>query len=73
MDIKTLRPPCMARARRARAGLTVYSPSRTLEPLAFDEYCRFYSSAFFWEIKRGPMTGRKSMHGARAAAARGFP
>ena len=34
--------PCMARTRRARAGLTVYPPSRTLEqPLAFDEYCRF--------------------------------
>ena len=29
--------PCIARARRARAGLTVYPPSRTLEPLAFDE------------------------------------
>ena len=26
----------MARARRARAGLTVYPPSRTLEPLAFE-------------------------------------
>jgi hypothetical protein len=25
--------PCIARARRARAGLTVYPPSRTLEPL----------------------------------------
>jgi hypothetical protein len=24
-------------ARRFRAGLTVYPPSRTLEPLAFDE------------------------------------
>ena len=39
--------PCIARARRARAGLTVYPPSRTLEPLAFDEYCRFDTSAFF--------------------------
>ena len=29
--------PCIARARRARAGLTVYPPSRTLELLAFDE------------------------------------
>ena len=38
---------CMARARRALAGLTVYRPSRTLEPLAFDEYCRFDTSAFF--------------------------
>jgi hypothetical protein len=26
--------------------------SRTLELLAFDEYCRFDTSAFFWEIKR---------------------
>jgi hypothetical protein len=38
---------CIARARRACAGLTVYPPSRTLEPLAFDEYCRFDTSAFF--------------------------
>ena len=38
---------CIARPRRARAGLTVYPPSRTLEPLAFDEYCRFDTSAFF--------------------------
>jgi hypothetical protein len=29
--------PYIARARRARAGLTVYPPSRTLELLAFDE------------------------------------
>jgi hypothetical protein len=29
-------------------GLTVYPPSRTLEPLAFDEYCRFDTSPFFW-------------------------
>jgi hypothetical protein len=28
------------------AGLTVYPPSRTLEPLAFNEYCRFDTSAF---------------------------
>ena len=38
---------CIARARLARAGLTVYPPSRTLELLAFDEYCRFDTSAFF--------------------------
>jgi hypothetical protein len=44
---------CIARARRARAGLTVYPPSRTFEPLAFDEYCRFVTSAFFMRIKRG--------------------
>jgi hypothetical protein len=37
---------CIARARGVRAGLTVYPPSRTLEPLAFDEYCRFDTSAF---------------------------
>jgi hypothetical protein len=42
----------MHRARRGRAGLTVYPPSRTLELLAFDEYCRFDTSAFFWRIKR---------------------
>ena len=29
--------PCIARAGRARAGLTVYPPSWTLEVLAFDE------------------------------------
>ena len=38
--------PCIAHARRARAGLTVYPPSRTLELFAFDEYCRFDTSAF---------------------------
>ena len=37
--------PCIARA--ARAGLTFYPPSRTFELLAFDEYCRFDTSAFF--------------------------
>jgi hypothetical protein len=26
-----------------------------LEPLAFDEYCRFDTSAFFWWIKRGSL------------------
>jgi hypothetical protein len=30
--------PCIVGPRRARAGLTVYPPSRTLELLAFDEY-----------------------------------
>jgi hypothetical protein len=39
--------PCIARARRARAGLTVNPPSRTLEPLAFDKYCHFDTFAFF--------------------------
>jgi hypothetical protein len=39
--------PCIALAWRARVGLTVYPPSRTLELLAFDEYCRFDTSAFF--------------------------
>ena len=29
--------------------------SRTLELLAFDEYCRFDTSAFFYEIKRGSL------------------
>jgi hypothetical protein len=35
----------IARVRRGLAGLTVYPPSRTLELLAFDEYCRFDTSA----------------------------
>ena len=38
--------PCIARARGARAGLTVYPLSWTLELLNFDEYCRFDTSAF---------------------------
>ena len=42
--------PCMVRARRA--GLTVYPPSWTLELLAFDEYCRFDTSAFLMRIKQ---------------------
>ena len=45
--------PCIAPARRARGGLTVYPPSRTLEHLAFNEYCRFDTSAFVKYIKRG--------------------
>jgi hypothetical protein len=40
----------MHRVRGARMGLTVYPPSRTLEPLAFDEYCRFDTSAFFYVL-----------------------
>jgi hypothetical protein len=47
--------PCIARARRARAGLTVYPPSRTLEVLAFDEYCRFDTSSFASAIKRASL------------------
>ena len=39
--------PCIARSRRARSNLTVYPPSRTLEALAFDDYCRFDTSGFF--------------------------
>jgi hypothetical protein len=45
----------MARARRARAGLTVYPPSRTLELLAFDEYCRFDTTSCASGIKRGSL------------------
>jgi hypothetical protein len=44
-----------SRARGARQGLTVYPPSRTLEPLAFNEYCRFETSAFFMRIKRASL------------------
>jgi hypothetical protein len=47
--------PCMARARRARAGSTVYPPSRNLELLAFDEFCRSDTSAFVKYIKRGSL------------------
>jgi hypothetical protein len=47
--------PCIARALRARAGLTVYPPSRTLELFAFDEYRRFDTSACASEIKRGSL------------------
>jgi hypothetical protein len=53
---------CNARARRARAGLAVYPSSRALEPLAFDEYCRFDTSACAGRIKRAslPDTPRAS-------------
>ena len=47
--------PCIARARRTRAGLTVHPPSRTLELLAFNEYCRFDTSARAGRIKRGSL------------------
>jgi hypothetical protein len=33
--------------------------SRTLELLAFDEYCRFDTSASFWGIKRGSLYSPK--------------
>ena len=51
--------PCMARAQRALACLTVYPPSRTLELLAFDDYCRFDTSAFFLHIKRASLYMQK--------------
>ena len=57
----------MAPARRARAGLTVYPPSRTLELLAFDEYCRFDNSAFFMRIKRGSLYTHKESRSIKTA------
>ena len=59
--------PCMTRARRARAGLTVYPPSRTLELLAFDEYCGFVTSAFFLRIKRGWLYTKKESRSIKTA------
>ena len=59
--------PCIARARRARAGLTVYPPSRTLELLAFDEYCRFDTSAFFRRIKRASLYTPKESRSIKTA------
>ena len=44
--------PHASRARGARAGLTVYPPSRTLEPLAFDEYCSLYTLKESRSIKK---------------------
>jgi hypothetical protein len=41
--------------------------SRTLEPLAFDEYCRFNTSAFFWEIKRGSLYFPKESRSIKTA------
>jgi hypothetical protein len=35
--------------------LLAAAKSRTLELLAFYEYCRFDTSAFFWYIKRGSL------------------
>jgi hypothetical protein len=52
-------PPCIARVRRVRAGLTVHPPSRTLELLAFYEYCRFDTSALFGGIKRASLYSPK--------------
>jgi hypothetical protein len=51
--------PCIARTRPARAGLTVHPPSRTLELLAFDEYCRFDTFAFFMRIKQASLYTHK--------------
>ena len=57
----------MARAWRARVGLTVYPPSRTLEFLAFDEYCRFDTSAFFMRIKRASLYAHKENRSIKTA------
>ncbi len=38
-----------------RTVLLAKAKSRTLELLAFDEYCRFDTSAFFMRIKRGSL------------------
>ena len=64
---------CMMR-RRIPAGRTVPMTgrkSRTLELLAFDEYCRFDTSAFFLHIKRGSeREGKLSNQRLRAVRAR---
>ena len=59
--------PCIARTRRACAGLTVYPSSRTLEHLAFDEYCRFDTSAFFLNIKRASLYMPKESRSIKTA------
>ena len=41
--------------------------SWTLELLAFDEYCRFGTSAFFWGIKRGSLYSPKESRSAKTA------
>jgi len=58
----------MVRARRV--GLTVYPPSWTLELLAFDEYCRFDTSAFFLNIKRASLYIEKESRSIKTAAPR---
>ena len=59
--------PCMARAARAHAGLTVYLSSRTLELLAFDAYCRFDTSAFFQGMKRASLYPLKESRSIKTA------
>jgi hypothetical protein len=39
----------------------------TLEPLAFDEYCRFDTSAFFWGIKRASLYSPKESRSIKTA------
>jgi hypothetical protein len=41
--------------------------SRMLEPLAFDEYCRFDTSAFFWWIQRGALLPPKESRSIKTA------
>jgi hypothetical protein len=41
--------------------------SRTLELLAFDEYCRFDTSAFFIHIKRGSLYTHKKSRSIKTA------
>jgi hypothetical protein len=40
--------------------------SRTLEPLAFDEYCRFVTSAF-WGIKQASLYSPKESRSIKTA------
>jgi hypothetical protein len=51
-------------------GGTVFlaaAKSRTLKPLAFDEYCRFDTSAFFWGIERGSLYSPKESRSTKTA------
>ena len=41
--------------------------SRTLKPLAFDEYCRFDTSAFFWRINRASLYTPKESRNIKTA------
>jgi hypothetical protein len=63
-------------AQRACAGFRKFSkkktvdslpPSRTLELLAFDEYCQFDTSAVFMRIKRGSLYTHKESRSIKTA------
>jgi hypothetical protein len=59
--------PDVFSARASGTVLLVVTKSHTLKLLAFDEYCRFDTSAFFWRIKRSSLYTPKETKSIKTA------